>query len=169
VARMAAPAPALLARKCGPSPQDRVRCDVLPQMEASVHDTWSSLNFSEHVAGMLRQFCTQNKNYFSRGTTYPRRQDGVGGAPESVGIGIILERNFESGGHYVKGVSPNGAAHRAGMEPGDLVLQVDGVAIRGLGQELTGLILGKPDTMVCFHPPGRGGTLILIYLALSVP
>lgn len=55
-----------------------------------MHDTWSSLNFSEHVAGMLRQFCTENKNYFSRGTTYPRRQDlGVAvAAPDSVGIGV---------------------------------------------------------------------------------
>ncbi|KAJ1470805.1 hypothetical protein T484DRAFT_1979253 [Baffinella frigidus] len=141
-----------------PSPQDRVRCDVLPQMEASVHDTWSSLNFSEHVAGMLRQFCTENKNYFSRGTTYPRRQDlGVAvAAPDSVGIGVILERNSDNGGHYVKGVSPNGAAHRAGLEPGDLVLQVDGVAIRGFGHELTDMIVGPPNTMVVIGVERRG-------------
>ena len=153
---MSAPAPDLLMQhqQHSGAPHrsgERIYCDVYPSMEASVNDIWSTLNFSDHVANMLGHYCSQTRNYFSRGTTQPRRHDLAAPLGNPVGIGVVLERD-DSGAHRVKSVAPHKPAQLAGLQPGDLVLQVDGMAVRGLGQELTDLIMGPPNTVVQPRP-----------------
>mmetsp|Transcript_26167 Transcript_26167/g.62437 ORF Transcript_26167/g.62437 Transcript_26167/m.62437 type:complete len:365 (-) Transcript_26167:318-1412(-) len=142
-----------------------IQCDVFPNKMAAVHDVWSGCNFCAQVQEALEEQGKEHPGkYFSRGVTAPRfnryhdefNANGTlmtGPSPPMssdarAGIGIVLERS-EDGVVYIKRIAADGPAAREGtLQVGDVLLQVDGVPARGMGQELTNLIVGPPATVV---------------------
>ncbi|KAJ1485349.1 hypothetical protein T484DRAFT_1945677 [Baffinella frigidus] len=132
---------------------------------AAVHDVWSGCNFCAQVQEALEEQGKEHPGkYFSRGVTAPRfnryhdefNANGTlmtGPSPPMssdarAGIGIVLERS-EDGVVYIKRIAADGPAAREGtLQVGDVLLQVDGVPARGMGQELTNLIIERDGQLV---------------------
>lgn len=64
---------------------------------------------------------------------------------KNIGIGVIIQKSDE--GILLIQVIENGSAYEAGLEVGDLLLEVDGVSLKGLTEdEASSKILGKEGT-----------------------
>lgn len=68
---------------------------------------------------------------------------------DAVGIGVLLQE--DSSGDYaaVVQVYPDSPAQSAGLQPGDLILQVDGSSVRGMElEEISDALIGEKGTAV---------------------
>ena len=68
---------------------------------------------------------------------------------DAVGIGVLLQE--DSSGDYaaVVQVYPDSAAESAGLQPGDLILEVDGSSVRGMElEEVSDALIGEKGTAV---------------------
>ena len=64
-------------------------------------------------------------------------------------IGAVLGRNGDTGAVYVREAPEGNAAERAGLQPGDEIVFVDGRDVRGLDVvELRRVLRGDPGTHV---------------------
>lgn len=66
-----------------------------------------------------------------------------------VGIGVTIQAQEDESGFLIVGVTPGGPALEAGVQAGDLLVQVDGTDVRGMStSEVRDLVKGKEGTTV---------------------
>jgi membrane-associated protease RseP (regulator of RpoE activity) len=80
------------------------------------------------------------------------------GLPAGPIAGMGAQIRSLGGAIRVEQVVPGGPAHRAGIGPGDLILEVDGAQTAGMSSpEFVRVATGSPDTLVSYHVRHRDG------------
>ena len=86
----------------------------------------------------------------------------VQGFPDSF-VGVGLELHLEGSHPVVVRTLPGGSAAEAGVEPGDRVLLIDGVATDGMSLgDVVMRLRGKPDTQVTMSMDRAGQRIIVV-------
>ncbi|MBM3318118.1 MAG: M28 family peptidase [Candidatus Eisenbacteria bacterium] len=104
---------------------------------------------SDHVAELIRYLRYRDRPFTfvpACAETRRRAEALVGAPPRRVSLGFMPDFAGDSGGVKVAAVSPGGAAEKAGIRPGDVVVAIDGELV-GTLVEYTAALRG--------HAPGE--------------
>ena len=89
----------------------------------------------------------------------------------SVGVGMTLTLEKDSGQHVVTGIEPASAAAKSLVEIGDIIVKIDGMEIRGMdAAKANALLFGVPHSAVVLvvkHPRAENGSSDVVIIRTS--
>jgi len=104
-----------------------------------------------------------------RNAAYKKGDPSESTSPVAVGIGVIVEKKAEGSVAVVRSTFHGGAASRAGIRAGDVILEVDGESLVGGSEAVARALLGPEGSTLQLLVEKKGGQQVNLVLRREAP